>query len=71
MYVFNILFKIISIFTLIQHNCWLFKLSLLDNVFFFILKLFQLLCISLFEIMLNPVLLELVSTSIAFATILQ
>ena len=71
MYVFNILFKIISIFTLIQHNCWLFKLSLLDNVFFFILKLFQLLCISLFEIMLNPVLLEMVSTSIAFATILQ
>ena len=71
MYVFNILFKIISIVTLIQHNCWLFKLSLFDNVFFFILKLFQLLCISLFEIMLNPVLLELVSTSIAFATILQ
>ena len=71
MYVFNILFKIISIVTLIQHNCLLFKLSLLDNVFFFILKIFQLLCISLFEIMLNPVLLELVSTSIAFATILQ
>ena len=71
MYVFNILFKIISIVTLIQHNCWLLKLSLLDNVIFFILKLFQLLCISLFEIMLNPVLLELVSTSIAFATILQ
>ena len=71
MYVFNILFKIISIVTLIQHNCLLFKLSLLDNVFFFILKIFQLLCISLFKIMLNPVLLELVSTSIAFATILQ